>query len=175
MWRTYVQLKLAWGILTSGKESGANPVELGPGHSHVAVVVGVVARAAEGLLSQEDEVLLRQASVTLHLSLVLHVDGIAQLRPKHFIWHKKRHPSLQPQRRRHRSYVNFIDGEQGSSRMQTTAIDKMRKQECTRSYFHYCINVSTRTNVCFLKILPHNLVVLVTSLGRMRFSVQNDG
>lgn len=95
-------MKVACGHFKRGKETGANPVKLRPGHSHVAVVVRVVARAAEGLLSQEDQVLLRKASVTLHLSLVLHVDGITQLRPEHFIWHKERHPSLWPQRRQHK-------------------------------------------------------------------------
>ena len=77
------------------KETGTDPVELRPGHRHVAVVVGVVAGNAEGLLSQEDQVLLGQASGALHLGLVLHVDGVAQLRPEHFIWHEERHPSLQ--------------------------------------------------------------------------------
>lgn len=45
-------------------------------------------------MSQEHQVLLGQASVTLHLGLVLHVDGVAELRPEHLIWHEERHPSL---------------------------------------------------------------------------------
>lgn len=74
--------------------AAADPVELRPGHGHVAVVIGVVAGAAEGLLGQEHQVLLRQASVALHLSLVLHVDGVAQLRPQHLVWYEERHAAL---------------------------------------------------------------------------------
>lgn len=75
-------------------ESGADPVKLRPGHSHVTVVFRVVAGAAKSLLSQKHQVLFRQASVALHLSLVFHVDGITQLRPKHLIWYEERHPTL---------------------------------------------------------------------------------
>lgn len=70
------------------------PIKLRPGHCHAAVVLGAAAGAAEGFLSQEDQVLVRQASVTLHFSLVFHVDGFTQLRPQHLIWHEERHPSL---------------------------------------------------------------------------------
>lgn len=77
-----------------GGGGGADPVKLRPGHGHAAVVVGVVAGAAESLLGQEDQVLLRQAPVALHLGLVLHVDGVAQLRPQHLVRHEERHPSL---------------------------------------------------------------------------------
>lgn len=80
---------------TTDRRPGTDPVELRPGHGHVAVVVGVVAGAAERLLSQEDQVLLGQAPAALHLRLVLHVDGVAQLRPEHVIRHEERHPSLQ--------------------------------------------------------------------------------
>lgn len=73
---------------------GADPVKLRPGHGHAAVVVRVVAGAAESLLGQEDQVLLGQAPVALHLGLVLHVDGVAQLRPQHLVRHEERHPSL---------------------------------------------------------------------------------
>lgn len=74
--------------------AGADPVKLGPGHSHGAVVIGVVAGAAESFLSQKHQVLLRQASVALHLCLVFHVDGVAQLRPEHLVWNEERHPTL---------------------------------------------------------------------------------
>lgn len=75
-------------------EAGADPVELWPRHCHVTVVFRVVAGAAKSLLGQKHQVLFRQASVALHLSLVFHVDGIAQLRPKHLIWYEERHSTL---------------------------------------------------------------------------------
>lgn len=34
-----------------------HPVELGPGYSHVAVVLGVIAAACKSLLCQEDQVI----------------------------------------------------------------------------------------------------------------------
>lgn len=76
------------------KVQNTDPVELRPGHGHAAVVVRVVAGAAEGLLGQEDQVLLREAPVALHLGLVLHVDGVTQLRPKHLVWYQEGHPTL---------------------------------------------------------------------------------
>lgn len=79
---------------TQRRRSGTDPVELRPGHGHAAVVVRVVARAAEGLLGQEDQVLLGEAPVALHLGLVLHVDGVAQLRPQHLVWYQEGHPTL---------------------------------------------------------------------------------
>lgn len=81
--------------IMSKKEAVSNPVKLWPGHSHAPVVIRVVAGAAEGFLSQKYQVLLRQTSITLHLCLVLHVDDLTQLRPKHLIWHEERHPALQ--------------------------------------------------------------------------------
>lgn len=104
---------------STGKEAGADPVKLRPSHRHAAVVVGVVAGAAEGLLSQEDQVLLGQASVTLHLGLVLHVDGITQLRPKHLIWHEERHPSLQTHGRQRRIYASFIVASKAAAERET--------------------------------------------------------
>lgn len=39
------------------------PIELRPGDGHVAVVLRVIAGAAEGFLSEEDEILLGQTSI----------------------------------------------------------------------------------------------------------------
>lgn len=69
-------------------------VKLGPGHGHAPVILRVGARAAEGLLSKEDQVLLRQASVRLHLCLVLHIESIAQLWPHDFVRNEERDPAL---------------------------------------------------------------------------------
>jgi len=74
--------------------AAAHPVELGPRDGHVAGVLGVVAAARERFLCQEDHVVLRQATPTVHLRLVLHIKGVTQLGPQHLVWHGERHPAL---------------------------------------------------------------------------------
>lgn len=76
-----------------------HPVELGPGYGHVAIVLRVVAAACESFLCQEDQVILWQASAAVHLCLVLHIKGLAQLWPHDLVWHNKWHPTLKRQRR----------------------------------------------------------------------------
>lgn len=75
-------------------EAVSYSVKLGPGHGHAPVILRAGAGAAESLLSEEDQVLLRQASVRLHLCLVLHIESLAQLRPHHFIRNEKGDPAL---------------------------------------------------------------------------------
>lgn len=69
-------------------------VKLGPGHGHAPVILRAGAGAAEGLLSEEDQVLLRQASVRLDLCLVLHIESLTQLWPHHFIRNEERDSAL---------------------------------------------------------------------------------
>lgn len=71
-----------------------HPVELGPGYGHVAVILWVIAAACKSLLCQEDQVILGQATPTVHLRLVLHIEGLTQLGPQHLVWHNEGHPAL---------------------------------------------------------------------------------
>lgn len=87
----------------------SHPVELGPGHRHAAVVLQVAAAAVEELLRQEHQVLLGQAPVALHLSLELHVEGLAQLRPQYFVGHGEWHPALGGRRGQNRVSKQLCD------------------------------------------------------------------
>ena len=69
-----------------------DPVELRPGHGHVPAVRLRV--AGEGLGGQEHQVLIRQAALALHLRLVLHIKGLAELGPQHLVWHQEGDPAL---------------------------------------------------------------------------------
>lgn len=76
------------------ERSWPHPVELGPGYGHVSGVLRVVAAVSESFLCQEDHVVLRQATPTVHLCLVLRIKGVTQLGPQHLVWHNKWHSAL---------------------------------------------------------------------------------
>ena len=92
----YVQTQLLSMITGDGRRlhQVSYPVELGPAHVHVAVVLCVDTRAVEALLSQEDQVLLRQAPAALHFRYILHVQSLTELWPQHLVRHHEGHPSL---------------------------------------------------------------------------------
>jgi len=85
----------------------ADPVELRPGHGGVPAV-GLGAAAGERLLGQEEQVLLGQAPLALHLRLVLGVEGLAQLGPQHLVGHLEGHTALHVGGERHHGYTNHI-------------------------------------------------------------------
>lgn len=80
----------SWAVETSWP----HPVELGPGYGHVTVILWVIAAVSKSLLCQEDQVILWQATPAVHLRLVLHIEGLAQLGPQHLVWHDEGHPAL---------------------------------------------------------------------------------
>lgn len=71
-----------------------HPVELCPGDGHAVVVFWVITAAGESLLCQEDQVILREPTTTVHLCLVLHIQGLTQLRPQNFVWNNEGYPAL---------------------------------------------------------------------------------
>lgn len=96
LWNLKLMVIIVWTLQSVVEmwKCWTHSVKLRPGYGHVTIVLRVVAAACKSLLCQEDQVVLWQATTTVHFRLVLHIEGLTQLGPQYLVRHNKWYPAL---------------------------------------------------------------------------------